>query len=80
MEEHSTPLDPHRDAADRAEAAAVQRYLAMRRLWAPCWGAGTHRRPRRGDVSPGGSTSSGGEAAGGRSSGGSTQFPPGSPV
>ena len=31
--------------ADRAEEAAIQRYLAMRDLWRPCWG--TIQPPRR---------------------------------
>ncbi|MFN2451270.1 MAG: hypothetical protein ABR541_02835 [Candidatus Dormibacteria bacterium] len=34
--------------ADLAERSALERYLAMRELWAPCWGARrTTAEPRR---------------------------------
>jgi hypothetical protein len=37
--------------ADAAEAAAIERYRAMRKAWTPCWGTvvrDRQDRPRRG--------------------------------
>jgi hypothetical protein len=34
------------DLADRLEADAIQRYLLMRSVWWPCWGAAA-KVPRR---------------------------------
>jgi hypothetical protein len=38
------------EAADAGEAAAIERYRRMRRLWAPCWGARGRDRAERDDA------------------------------
>jgi hypothetical protein len=35
------------ERADAAEAAAIERYRAMRRIWTPCWGTAAPARDGR---------------------------------
>lgn len=47
---HQPPLEHQetgQNQADRDEQVSIARYLALRALWAPCWGAGPKHLPRR---------------------------------